>query len=137
MNSTATSHFKQQLPLKRTIVHEAATVYFYENFVVVEVNEGVTLSYASGFSLLVTGLKHLGTKPWIYVSNRVNSYAVVPTDYKYLNRVPTLKGLVILNTNEMMKRNAELEQSFSKKPFFVAKDFDEALAWGNNILKNS
>lgn len=137
MNSTMTSHFKDKLVLKNTIVHKAATVYFYDNFVVVEVNEGITLSYASGFSLLVSGLKHLGTKPWIYVSHRINSYAVVPTDYKYLNRVPTLKGLVIINPNRAKKNTIELEQSFFKKPFMVANNFDEALAWGNDILKNS
>ena len=132
-----TSHFKEDLTLKSTIVHKAATVYFYDNFVVVEVNEGVTLSYTSGFSLLVSGLKHLGTKPWIYVSHRVNSYAVVPTDYKYLNRVPSLKGLVIIHSNNDKKNTIELEQSFFKKPFMVANDFEEALAWGNDILKNS
>ncbi len=137
MNSSFTSHFKERLTLKNTIVHEAATVYFYDQFVVVEVNEGITLSYSSGFSLLVSCLKYLGTKPFIYISHRVNSYAVVPTDYKYLNQLPSLKGIVIINPNKIIDENAELEKSFSKKPFIVVNDFDEALAWGNAILKNA
>lgn len=130
-------HFNQQLTLLKTIEHKAATVYFYEQFVVVEVNEGVTLSYASGFSLLVSGLKYLGTKPWIYVSHRVNSYSVVPTDYKYLNRVPSLKGLVIINARTSQSDNSHLERKFFKKPLKITDSFDEALAWGREILENS
>ena len=132
-----TSHFKEQIALKNTIVHEAANVYFYDNYVVIEVNQGVTLSYTSGFSLLVSGLKYLGTKPWIYISHRINSYAVVPTDFKYLNRIPTLKGIVVINKTKTNLGTEELEQSFSQKPFIVVNDFEEALAWGNDILKNS
>ncbi|MEL6810945.1 MAG: hypothetical protein AAFP76_06380 [Bacteroidota bacterium] len=138
MRKTHTSHLPGHLDLETIIEQKAATVYFYGNFVVVEVNEGVTLSYRTGFSLLIKGLSILKRKPWIYISNRVNSYAVNPTDYKYLNKVPTLKGLVIVDRSTVGKKNASLEANFSDKPFMVVDTMEAAYQWGKALLeKNS
>jgi len=113
---------------------EVASVYFYGNLAVVEVSEGINLSYKNGFSLLLNGLRILGTKPWIYISNRVNSYSVDPNDYKYLNNVPTLKGIAIVDAKESGKVNAQLEGSFSKKPFKIFLSMVDAFEWANTIL---
>lgn len=129
-----TSHFPGTLKLHDFFSNEAANVYLYDNFVVIEVNEGATLSFKNGFTLLLKVLTTLGTKPWIYVSNRVNSYAVVPTDYKYLNKVPTLKGFAIINSKTSKLNNAHLEKAFSKKPFTIVSDLSEAYDWGKGIL---
>ena len=82
--------------LSDVIENEYATVYFYGNITVVEVNEGVTISFKTGISLLLKSLTLLGTKPFIIISNRINSYSVNPTDYKYLEIVPSLRVLSIV-----------------------------------------
>lgn len=134
MQEHITSHLPGKLILEEIVDAQAATVYFYNHFVVVEVREGITLSYKNGFSLLVKGLKKLGRKPWIYISHRVHSYSVVPTDYKYLNSVPTLKGLVIISPEKSERNNAHLEKAFFKKPFTIVENFEEAYHWGQTIL---
>lgn len=120
--------------LKEVFDTEIATVYFYDNIVIVEAVEGITLSYKTGFSLLVKGLKYLGNRPWIYISNRVHSYSVNPNDYKYLDQVPTLKGIAVVNHTESGRKNAQLEASFCKKPFKVFDDLTEAYNWGKEFL---
>lgn len=128
------THFPNKLELRDSFSNETADVYLYDHFAVVEAKEGVTLSFKTGFTLLLKGLNILGTKPWVYISNRVNSYAVVPTDYKYLNSVPSLKGLAIVNPNKAELSNAHLEKAFFKKPFTFVKTIDEAYDWGKEIL---
>ncbi|MDX1463005.1 MAG: hypothetical protein R3359_08110 [Marinirhabdus sp.] len=134
MAQTLTSHFPDRKILKDFYKNEAADVYLYDQFAVVEVKEGATLSYATGFTLLVKGLNIFGTKPWIYISHRINSYSVVPTDYKYLNKVPTLKGLVIVSPEKAVVNNARLEKKFFNKPFRIVSTLEEALIWGQKEL---
>ena len=137
MSQTITSHFPDVLEVKDYFENDAAKVYLYGQIAVVEATEGATLSYRTGFTLLVKGLKICGTKPWIYISNRVNSYSVVPTDYKYLNKVPTLKGLVIVSPKESEINNARLEEAFFKKPFMIVNTLEEAYQWSKDMLDNT
>lgn len=134
MSKTIASHFPGVLEIKDFYKNEAADVYLYEKFAVIEAREGATLSYRSGFTLLVKGLNIYGATPWIYISNRVNSYSVVPTDYKYLNKVPTLKGLVIVSQEKSKMNNAHLEKEFFKKPFIIVSSLAEAYEWGKERL---
>ena len=136
MAKTITSHFPDRLQVKDHFSNEAAAVYIYDNFAVVEVKEGTTLSFKNGFTLLLKGLMIMGTKPWVYVSNRINSYAVIPTDYKYLNKVPTLKGLVIVSSKKSEHNHAQFEKKFFKKPFVILNSLDEAYEWGCELLDN-
>jgi hypothetical protein len=120
--------------LKHVLKTDIVTIYFYEGIVVVEAEEGVTLSYKTGFSILVSGLKYLGNRPFVYITNRVNSYSVNPNDYIYLEKIPTLKGLGIVTPNEIGMQNAELELNFFKKPMEIFSSLSEAYQWGMEVL---
>jgi hypothetical protein len=115
--------------LKEVFDTEVATIFFYDNIVIVEALEGVTLSYKTSFSVLVKGLKYMGNRPWVYISNRVHSYSVNPNDYKYLNEIPSLKAIAIVNYTETGRKNAQLEAAFCKKPFKVFDDLTGAYEW--------
>ncbi|OAD91343.1 hypothetical protein A7A78_12345 [Aequorivita soesokkakensis] len=120
--------------LKSKLETDIGVVYFYGNIVVFEANEGVTLSYKTGFSVLLKGLTIVGTKPFVYISNRTNSYSIKPMDYKYLNKVPTLKCVGIVTYSEVGHSNAELESNFCKKPFRIFENLTEAVIWGKGFL---
>ncbi len=100
-----------------------------------EAKAGVTISFETGFSILLKWTKTIGNKPWVYIANRLNSYAVNPTDYKYLEKVPSLKGLAIVTHDDLGRSNAELEANFFKKPFKVFDNLDKAFDWSNSLLK--
>jgi len=127
--------FPQSIPLRQVLDTPVATVYLYKQVVVVEAMEGVTLNYENAFSILLAGLQHMGTKPFLYISHRVNSYALNPHDYKYVEKIPTLKALAIVSTSAMGRKNAEMETNFFHKPMQIFSTMEEALAWGLPYLE--
>ncbi len=120
--------------LEHVLRTDLVTVYFYKDIVIVEAKEGVTLSYKTAFSILVMGLKYVGSRPFVYIANRVNSYSVNPNDYVYLEKVPTLKGIAIVTPTELGKKNAELELNFFRKPMEIFDNVSEAYLWGKQLL---
>ena len=80
------------------------------------------------------GLKYVGSRPFVYIANRVNSYSVNPNDYVYLEKVPTLKGIAIVTPTELGKKNAELELNFFRKPMEIFDNVSEAYLWGKQLL---
>ena len=118
----------------KTIENELGKVHIYKNIIVMEAKSGVTISFETGFSILLNWTKTIGNKPWVYIANRKNSYAVNPTDYKYLEKVPTLKGLAIVTPEGLGRTNAELEANFFKKPFKVFDNLDQAFDWSNSLI---
>ncbi len=134
MKLTKIHNLPEKEILRHVLKSDIADIYFYTNIVVVEAFEGVTLSYKTAFSVLLKSLQLFGIKPCIYIANRVNSYSVNPNDYKYLNKINTLKGIAIVTQLEEARNNAELERKFSKKPFEIFENIEEAYKWGINIL---
>lgn len=134
MEKISPHRLPQEFQLKEILDTPIGIVYFYGNIVVFEAFEGVTLSYKTGFSILLKGLTIVGTKPFVYISNRTNSYSIKPMDYKYLNKVPSLKCVGIVTYSEMGHSNAELESNFCKKPFRIFDYLHEAVVWGQGFL---
>ena len=116
--------------------HKLVNIHFFENFVVVEAEEGVTLSYQTAFSILMKAIQYCSAKPFFYISNRKNSYSVNPNDYKYLEQIPNLAGIAIVSPSELGKSNAELELNFFKKPMEIFGHIQDAYNWGNSLLTN-
>ncbi|NND63085.1 MAG: hypothetical protein HKN48_07795 [Flavobacteriaceae bacterium] len=113
---------------------DIAAIYFYKGVVVVEAHEGVTLSFTTGFTILLHGLRITGFSPFIYIANRVNSYSVSPTDYKYLNKINPLKGIAIVSDSESARNNAELEKNFCTKPLEIFENMEDAHEWAIGLL---
>ncbi|WP_299769740.1 hypothetical protein [uncultured Dokdonia sp.] len=138
MESLNPHKVSNRFQLTKIITSKIATVYFYnKNILVVEVNEGVNLSYASAASLLFKGLLVLKNRPWVYISHRVNSYSVVPTDYEYLHKIKTLKALSIVLPSGTDPSTTAIEQIFCRKPFKLFNNgLEEAMIWADKMLKD-
>ena len=98
----------------------------------VEVAEGVSLSFRNGFSTLLRVINKLGTRPWVYIANRKNSYSVNPNEYKYLNKILTLRGIAIV-TYKPNCTVAQLEANFCEKPHSIFNDLESAFNWARII----
>jgi len=135
MNLDTPHNLSKYTKYRKTFKTEACSVFIYDNLLVLEATEGTTLCYSNGFSLLLKCLSVLGNKPWFLISHRINSYSVNPNDYKYLQKVPTLKGIAIVYINEQTRKSAELEKSFFNKPYEVFTNIEDACKWGFELLK--
>lgn len=134
MHQISSHNLPAEFRLTRIMEMEIATYFFYGNIVIVEAKEGILLSYKKDFSVLLNALNITDSNPWVYIANRINSYSIQPMDYKYLNKIPTLKAMAVVNYSEAGHLNAGLEAKFCKKPFQVFYNLTEAVIWGNGFL---
>lgn len=88
--------------------------YYFDNFVVVEYAEGVTVSFESLKEAMTTKHTHYGnTTPFGLIVNKVNNYAVIPTDANLIEgRLTNLIATAVVTYNETAKRNFDLENYF-------------------------
>jgi len=134
MNTENPHNLPSAAKFNKIIELTVGTVYLYDKVVVVEINEGVNVSYSSSFSALLLVLRHVGTKPMVYISHRVHSYSLNPTEYKYLHKIPNLKGIAIVCASEIGCQNLEIEAAFFKKPFQAFPSLQEAYSWSQGLL---
>lgn len=134
MKTLTAPNLSETLPVRETIETEIGTIYFYDNLVVMEAKPNISLSIKNGLFILFRGIKMIGLRPVVYISNRVNDYAVDPNDYRFLEMVPNLKGIAIVTYNETSRQIAELESEFVRKPFATFTNLEHAKLWAIAIL---
>jgi len=110
-------------------------IKIYDRVVIVEIAEGIKVSYGTGYHVFGRLMSMIGDKPWIYISNRVNSYSLDPNDYRHFNEISTLKGIGVIQYEKSIKTAVELEKMFIKKPFKTFNDLNPAIEWGLEIIK--
>lgn len=124
----------ESVVLKKVLKTELGVAYMYDDVIVFEGNEGVTLSYETAFSILVKGLTYVDKPTWVYISNRIHSYSLNPQDYIYLEKIPELKGIAVVSNNKIGQKNAEMESAFFKKPFQSFSSLSKAFLWAKELL---
>jgi hypothetical protein len=135
MTHSSPHNLPEEVPLLDILKTKIATVYFYNNLVIVEANEGAVVSYKSSFEMLLKGIQIMKTRPVVYIANRIHSYSVNPTDFKYLEAIPTLKGIAVVHNTEESKVNASYESNFFNKPIQSFGSLEDAYYWAQNLLK--
>lgn len=119
----------------RTIELEFTILEFHENYVISRIREGVVFSKKQVQDLLEVCADFYKRKKFVYISKRVNNYNVDPTIYLHLKNVKNLAGIAIVSTKTSAIKMANFEQSFSKVPFAVFMDMEDATDWVKEILE--
>src|SRR5690606_33955010 len=71
----------------------------------------------------------------VYVSNRVNSYSVRPTDWvKINNTLQTLIAVGVVHYSTFSKSIFSIEKLFYKKPFKGFESLEDAFVWAIQIV---
>lgn len=127
-------------PKKTIIVQEyrleTALVQVFENYMVVIFDEGATLTLERAYQIIGISEIHFRDKDFGYISWRQNPYAVDPTVYTYLRQLENLKAFAIVSLKEMDMHNFKIEKLFYKKPMKFFIEYDNALAWVKQRVKN-
>jgi hypothetical protein len=116
---------------------EFGKVWFIDNILIAELDEGILFDVENNKKLLEIGRETFALKPYGYISNRVNSYAVNPMVYLESANAPQLKAIAVVSANETCKQNAILERQFYKENnlFEIFSTLDEAIDWMKKQLK--
>ncbi len=107
----------------------------YKNYMVVMVDEGETIDFSKLQQLIKISEKVFKGRPFVYITHRINSYAVDPQVYEPTAQIPNLVGFCVVSSNFMAKSNASIEKMFFKKPFEVFSTMEEAVQWTENLLE--
>jgi len=115
---------------------EVGDFYFYTNYVVAELHEGVAFSIENATEILNLGKIHFGKQtPFVYITNRKNSYSFNPTaHFKTTPIFPNLKGFASVVYDDINKEIATLEQSFLNKPAEVFNNLEDAILWVEKMI---
>jgi len=113
---------------------EFCKIEVYFNYLVVIVDEGQTINMQKSQNLIKVAKSLFPKKPFVYITNRINSYAVDPSVYKPASQIENLAGFCVVSSNFMAKTSAEIERLFMQKPFAICDTMKEALEWKKTIL---
>ncbi|MUH37255.1 STAS/SEC14 domain-containing protein [Zobellia amurskyensis] len=129
------------LPIKHELLDEHdfgfAKFWFYPNYIVGEFAEGADVSKEDSIGP-ITFIKRIysTTVPFIYISNRKNSYSMDPMGYKdIVDMFPNLIGMAIVSDNKYRRMIATLEKMFIKKPIGVFHKLEEAYEWATQNIE--
>ena len=116
---------------------EIGHMIFYPHMIVGEVKEGGHVSYENAsIAAQLIAETYQGTIPFVYISNRKNSYSMDPVAYKELfGLVPNLIGFGIVAKSKRKRMLSNLERMFVKKPMRVFGSVEDAMAWAEKLLQ--
>lgn len=112
------------------------TLSFYDKYVIAKINEGVHLDHQHNEALIKVIEDHY-SKPFVYITHRINSYSVDPNVYPRATKVEFLKGFAVVSNKYQAKINAQIEQLFFGKPFEIFSELEDAIDWAENLIKKS
>ncbi|WP_405205684.1 hypothetical protein [Aquimarina sp. LLG6339-5] len=113
------------------------TYYIYDNYIIAEIKEGVTITLGKLQDLIPIVQKHFGNgQPFTYISNRINSHSIIPTDYLdcpflYMDN---FKGYGVITYNLLTEKSTEIEKHFAQKPFYNFSNLEDAIMWSKELL---
>jgi len=110
------------------------TYYLFDSFIVAEINEDVIYTWEEHGKIVVEDiirdLYNNNGKELIYITNRINNYAVKPSDWiKFYANNFTLKGYGIVNYSKRSYFNSILEKIFANTCFKNFTSLEEAIIW--------
>jgi hypothetical protein len=111
-------------------------VFIFDGFVVSEIKRGINFSWNDHAKYIVEDIScFLGTdgSELVYISNRLNSYAVVAIDWlKFFKHQYFLKGYYIISDGKLSKLNLMVEELFFKKKIKHFDSLYSAINWIKN-----
>ena len=119
---------KYQLPF--------CTTEIYKDYMLTVMNEGITVSPEYNALLTEIAEHHFrNTTPFVYITHRINSYAVNPAVYRETSKIPNLVGFAVVSKNPIQKQQTKVEKVFFDKAFQDFETLDEALAWKDKLIR--
>lgn len=106
------------------------------NYIIATVNEGVNFSTDHYLIFREIIDEHFKNRPFIYISNRVNSYSIDPMVYIETGKIKNLVGIAVVSKNPKQKRITQVENMFLKREFHLFTNMEAALLWKDSVLAN-
>ncbi|MDG5491844.1 hypothetical protein [Psychroserpens sp. SPM9] len=130
------SKYYSKLIHKETVA--IGDLYFFENYLVAEFNEGINITYENFTDAKTIILKHYGNTGFGFIANRRNSYSILITDAPFFNKTfKNLKAYATVTYSSFASKVFEMENhffEFNRKNF---QDLDDAIQWVEAHFKDT
>ncbi|TPN88744.1 hypothetical protein [Aquimarina algicola] len=105
-------------------------LFFYTNYLIIEVKEGVCFDHEKAKKISELTKLHFGDSPFGYISHRINSYSINPTDYLKIREVfPYLKAFAVVTYTPIQESNVKFENLFYYGKMMIFNDLNLAEYW--------
>lgn len=121
--------------MKKTISLPIGNVIVYDCYIVFEAHEGATVNLESNKYLEDIADTYFANKKFVYITHRINSYAVDPAVYPKAAEIENLIGFTVVANHHLALSNAEIEKLFYQNPFEIFTDLEKAKTWAESIVK--
>ena len=119
--------------MQKTLVFNFCEMTIYNNYIVNVIKEGETITPDYNDLLLDVTKTYFKDKPFVYITHRLNSYAVDPQIYFETSKISNLKGFAVVSSDYKAKVNAKVEKLFFKKPFETFSSLEDAFIWADKL----
>ncbi len=112
--------------------------YFFDSLVIGELNEGITFGWEMGKRVIDAAREVFGEDmPISYISNRINNYYVVPTDWaKFFRNRHQLDFYCVVGNTKGSFASLVMERMFFKNSIKQFSDLEKAIQWSlENVEK--
>ena len=121
--------------IERRLELEFTILDFYDDYVLSRPRAGELLGAQQVADLVEVCSDHYGDRDFVYLSYRINEYTVNPTIYLNLEEIRNLAGIGVIITENSSLASANFEKNFSKVPYEIFMELEDALEWVQKILK--
>lgn len=114
--------------------YEFGVFYFFNGLVISEMNEGEIFDWSVTQKIIGVANEVLGKdKPFAYISNRINIYSVVPTDWlKFYKHHNQLEFYSVVTYNQSGLASLVLERMFYQNKIRQFCNLEDAIKWSVN-----
>ncbi len=113
---------------------KGAKIFIFDEFLVNQIEEGVTVTPKDNAILIEIIDKHFTNKPVIYISNRHFSYSVDPLTYLATSEIHNLLAIAIVSDKPVARDNALYESNFYSRPFKIFDTLSLAMEWVHKVI---
>lgn len=106
---------------------------FHEHYMIAVMNEGITVSIELNAELYDLARNHFGSKNFVYITHRKNSYSVDPNIYFETSKIKNLIGFAVVLGDSVIIDNTDFERSFISIPFKAFNSLDDAKVWADGL----
>lgn len=121
--------------MKDFLKFDFCEMHIYEDYLVVVINEGITVLPKHNVILNNVVDTYFHKKEFVYITHRIHSYAVDPATYFETSKISNLKGFAVVSKDFKAKSNAEVERLFLNKPFEIFDTLENAVEWAETMVK--
>ena len=119
--------------MSKKITLPFGTVTLYSQYMIVVIDEGITVTLESNSILRNLVQTYYKNKNVVYISYRLNSYAIDPNIYIKTSQISNLLGVAVVTGKEIHFDSTPIERLFYKKPFKTFESLDNAIIWAKEL----